>query len=134
LKEASNIIYKLFFIIALPILVFAFLYVNYQNNDIDIVKKEYEIIRNKEISGLVIEKKEDGNYPRASRYVFLKNYFKVVISNELYTKITVGDSVSKPKNCDSIYFYLKNGDIEIEDYNQFNREKYIELINKKREK
>ncbi|WP_320814246.1 hypothetical protein [Flavobacterium sp.] len=132
MKETSNIIYKIFFIITLPLLVFAFLYVNHQNNDINIVKKEYERIRNKEITGLVIEKKKDGNYPRASRYVFLKNYFKVIISNELYTKITVGDSISKSKNSDSIYFYLKNGNIEIEDYNQFNREKYIELKNRKR--
>ena len=119
------------FIVALPIIIFAFLFVNYHNNNLDLVKEEYEKIRNIEFSGLVIEKKKDGNYPRANRYIYLTNYHKVIISSELYTKITIDDSVSKPKNCDSIYFYLKNGDIEIEDFNQFAREKYLNLLNKK---
>ena len=131
LEEVSKKIYRVMFIVALPIIIFAFLFVNYQNNNLDLVKEEYEKIRNIEFSGLVIEKKKDGNYPRANRYIYLTNYHKVIISSELYTKITIDDSVSKPKNCDSIYFYLKNGDIEIEDFNQFAREKYLNLLNKK---
>lgn len=119
------------FIVALPIIIFAFLFVNYQENNLDLVKDEYEKIRNTEFSGLVIEKKKDGDYPRAGHYIYLNNYHKVTISSELYEKITIDDSVSKPENCDSIYFYLKNGDIEIGDYNEFVREKYLNLLNKK---
>ncbi|MCW1148918.1 hypothetical protein [Flavobacterium lacisediminis] len=131
MEEVSKKIYRVMFIVALPIIIFAYLFVNYQNNNLNVVKEDYEKIRNIEFSGLVIEKKKDGNYPRANRYIYLTKYHKVIISSELYTKIKIGDSVSKPKNCDSIYFYLKNGDIEIEDFNQFGREKYLNLLNKK---
>lgn len=131
-EKTSKTIYKIFFVLMVPILAFSILFVNYQNNNIDLLKKEYEKKRNIKFSGRVIEKKKDGDYPRAHRYVYLKNYREVIISNELYTKIAIGDSVSKVNNCDSIYFYLKNGAIEIEDYNQFSREKYQKLKIKKR--
>ena len=73
LEEVSKKIYRVMFIVALPIIIFAFLFVNYQNNNLDLVKEEYEKIRNIEFSGLVIEKKKDGNYPRANRYIYLTN-------------------------------------------------------------
>ncbi|MDO5986691.1 hypothetical protein Q4Q39_04650 [Flavivirga amylovorans] len=105
----------------------------YQENDVDRVKKEYEKIKNEEYYGHVIKKKEDGDYLRASRYIFLKDYRKIYVSNDLYSRISVDDSVSKVKGCDSIYFYLKSGEIVIEDNNEFKREKYFNLLEKKKE-
>lgn len=125
---------KVLLIVCLPILLFAILYVYYQNNNLDLVKKEYEKIRNEEYYGRVIKKEEDGNYPRANRYVILKNNRKINVSNELYIKIAINDSVSKSKDCDSIYFFLKKGEIVIEDNNKFKRDNYLNLLNKKLEK
>lgn len=125
---------KVLLIVCLPILLFAILYVYYQNNNLDLVKKEYEKIRNEEYYGRVIKKEEDGNYPRANRSVILKNNRKINISHELYIKIAINDSVSKSKDCDSIYFFLKKGEIVIEDNNKFKRDNYLNLLNKKLEK
>ena len=125
---------KVLLIVSLPILLFAIFYVYYQNNNLYLVKKEYEKIRNEEYYGRVIKKEEDGNYPRADRYVILKNNRKINVSNELYTKIAINDSVSKSKDCDSIYYFIKKGEIEIEDKNKFKRKNKINEYNKKLEK
>ncbi|WP_299780853.1 hypothetical protein [uncultured Formosa sp.] len=134
LEIQNKEIKKVLFIVGLPILVFAILYVYYQNNNLELVKKEYEKIRSEEYYGRVIKKLEDGDYPRANRYVILKNNRKVNVSNELYNKIAINDSVSKSKDCDSIYFYLIKGEIVIQDDNAFERDNYLNLLNKKREK
>ena len=129
----SKIIKGVMLVLLVPIFAFAFIYVYIQENNPEHVKSEYEKIRNLEFSGCIIEKKKDGDYPRAGRNVYLKNYRQISVSDVLYQKIMVGDSVSKPKNSDSIFFYLKNGAIEIADYNTFAREKYVALLKKNRE-
>ncbi|GAA3634052.1 hypothetical protein [Flavivirga jejuensis] len=116
----------------LPIIAIIIPIVYFQENNLDRVKKRYEKTRDEEYSGKVIKKKEDGDYPRASRYVFLENYRKIHVSNSLYANMAIGDSVSKIKGSDSIYFYLKNGEIVIKDVNKSKREDYENLINKKR--
>lgn len=131
LEIQNKEIKKILLIVCLPILFFVIPYVYYQNNNLDLVKKEYEKIRNEEYYGRVTNMEEDGDYPRANRYVILKNNRKVHVSNELYIKIAINDSVSKSKDCDSIYFFLKKGEIVIEDNNKFERDNYLNLLNKK---
>jgi hypothetical protein len=133
LEKQQRDIKKALLKVFIPIIVVLAPIIYYQENDIDRVKKEYEKIKNEEYSGLVIKKKEDGDYPRAARYVFLKDNRKIYVSNNLYSKISVNDSVSKKNGCDSIFFYLRNGEVVIEDDNEFKREKYFNLLKKKKE-
>ena len=133
LEKQERDIKKALLKVFIPIVIVLAPIIYYQENDIERVKKEYEKIKNEEYSGLVVEKKEDGDYPRAARYVFLKDYRKIYVSNSLYSKISVNDSVSKKNGSDSIFFYLKNGEVVIEDNNEFRREKYFNLLKKKKE-
>jgi hypothetical protein len=129
-KQERDIKKALLYVLA-PIALIISPIIYYQYNDLDRVTKIYEKVRKEVYSGVVVKKKEDGDYPRASRYVFLENYRKIRVSNGLYAKISIGDSVSKVVNCDSIYFYLKNGEKVVEDDNRYGREKYFNLLKKK---
>ncbi|MFY8188252.1 MAG: hypothetical protein ACOVLC_09860 [Flavobacterium sp.] len=73
MDEESSIIKGVMLVLLVPIFAFAFIYVYIRDNDLDHVKGEYEKVRNLEFSGTVIEKKKDGDYPRAARNVYLKN-------------------------------------------------------------
>ena len=87
MDEESSIIKGVMFVLLVPIFAFALSYVYFWDNDLDHVKGEYEKIRNLEFSGTVIEKKNDGDYPRAARNVYLKNYRQISVSHVLYQKI-----------------------------------------------
>ncbi len=130
-KQEKNI-KKSLLKVFLPIIAIIIPILYFQENDLDRVRQEYEKIRNEEYQGLVLKKKEAGDYPRAERYILLKDYRKIHISKDLFDIITAEDSVSKIEDCDSIYCYLKNGEIAIEDINEFRRDKYFNLLDKKK--
>jgi hypothetical protein len=129
-KQESEIKKKLFLVfISIAIMLIIITY--YQSNSLNINKVKYEKSRNLEFSGKVIKKKQEGDYPRAARHILLDNYHKERVSNYIYGKISIGDSVFKRTGSDSIHFILNNGEIIIEDYNKFLRDNYYELLNKK---
>ncbi|MEP1489878.1 MAG: hypothetical protein ABJK28_15770 [Algibacter sp.] len=75
-----------------------------------------------------IEKRQEGDYIRAERFVLLDNYHEERVENNTYNRIGIGDSVYKKRGNDSVYFHLKNGKIIVEDYNKYLREKYYKLL------
>ena len=122
-KQKSEVGFNLFLVfIPIAIMLFAIFY--YQSNSVNYTQEKYKKAKAVEISGSIIKKIQDGDYPRASRYVLLQNYRKELVTNEIYYKVNIGDKVLKRKGEDSIYYYLKNGEILVEDYNKFERERY----------
>ena len=130
LEKQEREIRKKLTLAAIPILIIVTIIVVWKDNSLDVTKKEYLKKRMKGYSGIIIKKYEEGDYPRARRYVILDNYTKVDIHDYLYNKLSIGDSVIKKSNSDSIYFYLKDGDVQILDELKWWREKYYELKNK----
>lgn len=128
-KQESEIRKKLF-LVFIPIAIILIIITSYQSNSLNYNKEKYEKSRNLEFNGKVIKKKEEGNYSRAKRYVILDDYHKEIVSNHIYGKISIGDSVFKKAGNDSIHFILNNGEIIIEDYNKFLRDNYFDLLNK----
>jgi hypothetical protein len=63
--------------------------------------------------------------------MILNDSYEVRIPNEIYYQINVGDSVYKENGKDSAYYYLKNGEILIDDCNKYIREDYLKLKNKR---
>ena len=100
----------------------------YQSNALEYSKKKYLERRNKEFYGKVILKREKGDYIRARRSVVLDSHYEQLVYNELYYKIQIGDSICKNKGNDSIFYYLKSGEIIIDDYCKHLREKYESLL------
>lgn len=84
-------------------------------------------IKNIEFNGKIIEKKQDGDYYRASKYIILNTSQKIQIPSEVYYEIQIGDSAYKKKGQDSAYYRLKNGKVLIEDRCEFVRDKYLKL-------
>jgi len=103
----------------------------YQSNSFDYNKRRYLESHNVEFKGKVIKKRQEGNYPRAGRFVLLDNFHEERVSNDIYQKVTIGDFVIKKKGEDSVYYHLKNGKVLIEDYNQYLRKKYLEVSKNK---
>jgi hypothetical protein len=102
----------------------------FQNNSIEFNKKKYEDFREKEFKGKIIKKKQEGDYPRARRYVLLDNYLKEHVDMDTYREVTIGDSVVKRRGEDSVFFYLKSGSIMVEDDARYLRESYKKLMKK----
>lgn len=117
-------------LVFIPIFVICALIIFFQDNSISLNRTAYLESKNKEFSGLIASKREDGDYTRANRCVILKNGRKVGVSNEIYYAINAGDSVTKTKGADTIYFYLKGGKMLFLDYCKYPREKYLELLSK----
>ena len=115
----------------IPILIFLLVYTFYLNNSLDYQKKSYEDCRNIAFSGKIIKKRQDGDYPRADRYVILDDYHVQRVDQPTYQKVKIGDLVSKKRGHNSIFFYLKNGETVIIDNCEYYREKYLKLLNKK---
>lgn len=103
-----------------------------QSNSLEHNRRIYFESKNIEYSGKIIGKHEDGDYSRANRFLKLNSGCDVRVSNNIYYKIKIGDSVSKRKNKDSTYFYLKTGEILFEDNNKFERERYEKLLKKQK--
>ena len=131
LKKQESDINKSLFIVFIPIAIMLFIISSYQSNSLDYNKERYLKSRNKEFDGIVIKKRQEGDYVRAERFILLNNYHEERIKNRTYNKIEIGDSVYKKSGSDSVYFCLKNGEILVEDYNEFLRKKYFKILNEK---
>ena len=103
----------------------------YQSNSLDYKREKYLESKKTEFNGKITDKKEDGDYTRASRFMILNGSYQVRIPNEIYYQINIGDSVYKEYGKDSAYYYLKNGKVLIDDCNKYLREDYLKLKIKK---
>lgn len=124
--QESEIRTKLAYVF-IPIAVVIIVVVIYQNNSLDYQFERYMKEKETEFNGIVKNKKEDGDYPRAPRYLILDPFRKIQVPNNIYYEVNVGDSVFKKSGEDSVYYHLKNGRILVEDRIRFFREKYLEL-------
>ena len=129
-KQEVEIRTKLAYVF-IPIALIMAIVIIYQNNSVTLSKKKYEERKDVEFHGIVLRKKQDGDYPRASKYVILDPFRKIQIPNEIYSRIGIGDSVYKNKGQDSAYYRLSSGEILVEDQSKFLREKYLKLLKKK---
>lgn len=128
-KQEKEIRFNLF-LVFIPITVMLFIIGYYQSNSVDYIRTQYEKSQAVEFNGTIIKKVEEGDYPRAPRYILLENYHKEPVSSEIYLKVNIGDSVVKRKGEDSVYYYLKKGGIIVKDYNKLEREEYQKAIKK----
>jgi hypothetical protein len=131
LEKRESEIRKSLAYIFIPIAIILVIIFVYQNNSLDYKREKYLESKKKEFNGTITDKKEDGDYTRAPRFMILNDYNQVQIPNEIYYQINVGDSVYKEKGKDSAYYYLKNGKVLIEDCNEYIREDYLNLKRKK---
>ena len=131
LEKQESEIRKNVLLIFIPVAVLIFIISYYQSNSLEHNKKEYEETRNTKFNGIVIKKREEGKYFRAGRFVLLDSYYEQRVENSTYYKIEIGDSVYKKSGNDSVYFFYKNGEVIIEDYNKNIRERYYKLLNEK---
>jgi hypothetical protein len=129
-KQDSEILFNLR-LVFIPIAIMLFAVFYYQSNSVDYTLEKYKNSKAVELNGIIIKKKQDGDYSRSPKYVFFENYHKELVTNETYYKVNIGDKVIKRNGEDSIYFYLKNGEIIVEDYNKFEREQYQSAIEDK---
>ncbi|AUC80054.1 hypothetical protein CW736_12035 [Nonlabens sp. MB-3u-79] len=131
LEKQESEIRKNLFLVFVPIAIMIFIIAYYQSNSLEHNKEKYLESRNTKFNGIVIKKRQEGDYTRAGRFVILDNYHEERVENNTYYRIQIGDSVYKKSESDSVYFHLKNGEIIIEDYNEYLRKNYYELLNKK---
>ncbi|SFD41533.1 hypothetical protein [Algibacter pectinivorans] len=131
LEKQESEIRKNLFLVFVPIAIMIFIIANYQSNSLEHNKEKYLESRNTKFNGIVIKKRQEGDYTRAGRFVILDNYHEERVENNTYYRIQIGDSVYKKSESDSVYFHLKNGEIIIEDYNEYLRKNYYELLNEK---
>ena len=131
LEKQESEIRKNLLLVFVPIAIMIFVIANYQSNSLEYNKEKYLESRNKKFNGIIIKKRQEGDYTRAGRFVILDNYHEERVENNTYYRIEIGDSVYKKSGNDSVYFHLKNGEIIIEDYNEYLRKNYYELLNEK---
>lgn len=131
LEKQESEIRKNLFLVFVPIAIMIFIIANYQTNSLEFNKEKYLESRNNKFNGIVIKKRQEGDYIRAGRFVILDNYHEERVENNTYSRVKVGDSVYKKSGSDSVYFLLKNGEIIVEDYNEYLRKNYYELLNEK---
>jgi|TARA_B110000240_G_scaffold136781_1_gene151588 hypothetical protein len=129
IEKQDSEIRKNLLLVFVPIAIMIFIIANYQSNSLEYNKEKYFESRNTKFNGIVIKKRQEGDYTRAGRFVVLDNYHEERVENNTYYRIEIGDSVYKKSESDSVYFHLKNEKIIIEDYNKYLRENYFELLN-----
>ncbi|RXR18263.1 hypothetical protein EQG63_08310 [Flavobacterium amnicola] len=132
-KQESEIRRNLAYVF-IPIALFIAIIFTYQNNSLDYKREKYLESKETEFNGKITDKKEDGDYPRASRFMILNDYNEVQIPNSIYYQINVGDSVYKERGKDTAYYYLKNGKVLVQDCNEYLRKEYLKLKSKEKEK
>ena len=131
LEKQSSEIKRILAIVFTPIIIMLFIKAYCQSNSLEYNKKRYVEVLNTNFKGTVIQKRQEGDYPRAGRFVLLDNYYEERIDTYIYQQIEIGDFVIKSKGRDSIYFHLKNGKIIAQDYTGYEKECYKKLLNKK---
>ncbi|WP_370408201.1 hypothetical protein [Tenacibaculum dicentrarchi] len=131
LEKQDSEIRKSLFLVFVPIAIMVIIIANYQSNSLEYNREKYLESRNTKFNGIVIEKRQEGDYTRAGKFIILDNFYEERVENKTYYRIEIGDSVYKKSESDSVYFHLKNGEIIIEDYNEYLRNNYHELLNEK---
>ena len=124
----ENVLRKSIWKVFVPIILIGILITYYQSNSLDHAQEIYFKKRQKEFKGEIIKLKEEGDYSRADRYLLLDNYHKIPLTEYLFDRLSIGDSVEKLKDSDSLIFQLKNGKVIILDDLKFYRDKYEKLI------
>ena len=97
-----------------------------------IVKRTYLKHKELKFEGRVIDKNYD--YGEKSAFpgdVYLNSGRKLRVKKWIFDKVQIGDSIVKKQNCDSIYYYTRQGLI-IDDENKFLREKHLKRIFKEK--
>ncbi|WP_298878913.1 hypothetical protein [uncultured Polaribacter sp.] len=126
--KQESVIKKKLLIAIIPTVLIVLFIILYQSNSLSYTKEKYFKSRNIEIKGIVIYKFEEGDFPRANRFLTLDTNFETYLNKEDYYKINLGDSVVKRKGTDSIIFKLKNGKKIIKDFNFYLRRNYNNLL------
>lgn len=124
---------KLAYVFA-PIAIMVIAIAYFQNNSLSFTKRKYQEQLGIEFSGQVSDKYEEGDYPRATRYVILENGHRQNVSSFIYDKLQIGDSLLKEKGKDTLYFYLQTKEILQIDFTQSERERYLRVKNEKANK
>lgn len=129
IEEQENGVQKLY---PIMLILFAFLFILacfYDESD-GYQEGKYIEINQLEYSGIVDRKYySGGRYPH---YLILKTTgMELIVDEETYELVQLGDSVRKVSNSDSVYYYTKRNGILIVDLNVFNRKKYHEILNKR---
>ena len=131
LVTQEKVVYKKLLLVAIPIVIMAIIIGVWQNSSFPLAEEEYFKERKVQYSEEVIEKFEEGDYPRAERYVTLSDYRQIWLLEDTYDLVAVGDSVSKKNDSDSIYIKLQNNNVIIIDRLKHLREHYNELLQRK---
>lgn len=127
LKKQETTIKKYILFGFIPTILLIIVLFFFQTNSLEYNKKEYLKKFKLEIKGKVIFKYQENNNLRANRYIILNTKQQEFVTKEEYNQISIGDSVKKEKNNDSIYFVLRNNKVIKRDYTIFFRTKYLEL-------
>ncbi|MBS7232284.1 hypothetical protein KHA90_14760 [Flavobacterium psychroterrae] len=133
LKDQENKVKSVLWYIFMPILFLSLIGGYFQTNSIGYIEREYKEANEYSFSGIVYEKKvEGGDGYRFPHCLFLNTGIRWVVSNSLYDKIQIGDSVVKKNKSDSVFYYIrKNNQTIIEDENLYLREKYLNKLKQK---
>ena len=89
------------------------------------IKKDYLDFKKTEFKATLFSKKDE--HPIKGNKIYLKNGPELIVHRELFDKLTIGDSIIKQANSDSISFHTNDG-IIIDDYNEFKRNKYLKTL------
>jgi len=119
-------------LVFIPVFLLIFALGYYQSNSLDHLKNEYMEALDREFSGKVISKRQEGDYTRAGRFIFLDSNYEDQVENDTYDRIKIGDTVFKKKNSDHSYYILQSGDTIIEYYTYYFRKRYEDLKNEKK--
>ncbi len=87
-------------------------------------------VKNLNYSERIVQKLPEENHIRFGRVLLSDNSIKE-IPFFIYLELSVGDSIVKLKNSDSIVYIKKSGEKIYDDINEFDRKKYLEKINRK---
>lgn len=115
LNEQEKGINKVGYII-IPILILT-LVLGYFYTPSDTYKKGFYLEKHLiHYNGIVANKKYDGG--RYPRYLILENGFEIIVNENLFETINIGDSVYKKTKSDSVYYFTKNNGVIIIDLNE----------------
>lgn len=127
-KKVKSVLWYIF----MPILFLSLIGGYFKENSKEYIQREYKEANEYSFSGVVYEKKiEGGEGYRFPHYLFLDTGIRWRVNSLLYYKIHIGDSVVKKNKSDSVYYFMKNNQIIIEDENLYVRQKYLTKLKQK---
>ncbi len=131
LETQMSTVKKNIWLVFIPIFLLVFAFGYYQSNSLDHLESQYHEALSREFSGKVISKRQEGDYNRASRFVFLDSNYEDQVENGTYERIKIGDTVFKKKGSDYANYILLSGDTIIEDYTYYFRKRYKDMRKEK---